>query len=114
MGMFDYILYDGKTYQSKDTPGQSLMNYKIDSDGNLWVEEFDSEWCDDESSMFGGWLKRINLRWERVKDFDGQLVFYRNVDDKYKQWETHTVSFVGGVMTSSKTEIEEDTNELDY
>ena len=47
MGMFDNIQYQDQEYQTKDTPRQLLDNYKIDELGQLWVEEYDSEWVED-------------------------------------------------------------------
>ena len=58
MGMFDELYYEGQKYQTKDTPRQLLDNYKIDELGQLWVEEYDSEWNKDEG-LFGGSIRQF-------------------------------------------------------
>ena len=72
MGMFDYITYKDERYQTRDTPNQSLDNYTIREDDTLWVEEYDSEWIDDEG-LFGGSIKQSNHRWAPCSDFDGNI-----------------------------------------
>jgi hypothetical protein len=80
MGMFDNIYYKGRQYQTKDTPLQTLDNYKIEQDQDsghwrLWHEEYDSEWVEDEG-LFGGTIVQSNERWVCCDDFDGLIRFY--------------------------------------
>jgi hypothetical protein len=80
MGMFDNIEYRGRQYQTKDTPEQSLDNYKIEQDLDsglwfLWHEEYDAEWVEGEG-LFGGSIKQSNHRWSHCADFDGEIHFY--------------------------------------
>jgi hypothetical protein len=80
MGMFDHIHYKGKEYQTKDTPLQTLDNYKIEQDQDsghwyLWHEEYDAEWVEGEG-LFGGCIKQSNHRWIRCDKFDGSIRFY--------------------------------------
>ena len=80
MGMFDNIEYRGRQYQTKDTPLQTLDNYKIEQDQDsghwyLWHEEYDSEWVEDEG-LFGGTIVQSNERWVCCHDFDGLICFY--------------------------------------
>ena len=101
MGMFDNIRYNGKVYQTKDTPTQMLDNYKIEADQEsghvfLWVEEYDAEWMDDPDGFLGGYLKHTNEHWVRCDDFDGKIVFYRMLD-KHK-WEEYAALFMDGRM----------------
>ena len=89
MGMFDYVVYKGEKYQSKDTDRQSCDTYRIVEDQEsgheyLWLDEYDTEWVDDPEAMFGGWFKEINHRWVRQDKFDGKIFFYRNIDQTYK------------------------------
>jgi hypothetical protein len=67
-------------YQTKDTPLQTLDNYKIEQDQDsghwrLWHEEYDAEWIEEEG-LFGGTLVQSNWRWVRCDDFDGEIRFY--------------------------------------
>ena len=98
--MFDQLYYKDVEYQTKDTPNQSLDNYKIETDaqGNdyLWVEKYDVEWVDSEDGFFGGHIKHLNKHWVRCDDFDGNIVFYRNVDNTYKKWNQYSALFMNG------------------
>lgn len=103
MGMFDYIRYEGKEYQTKDTPNQSLDTYKIEVDQEsghqfLWVEEYDLEWVDDPGMMFGGHFKQINNHWTHCNDFDGAIRFYRQDEEDKKKWIEYKVLFMNGKM----------------
>ena len=80
MGMFDNIEYRGRQYQTKDTPLQTLDNYRIEQDQasghwHLWHEEYDSEWVEDDGFL-GGTIRQSNERWVRCDDFDGLIRFY--------------------------------------
>jgi hypothetical protein len=102
MGMFDYVQYQGKQYQSKDTPNQLMDNYKIEVDQEtgqeqLWSEEYDSEHIKDEEHPFGGYIKQSNERWVFLEDFDGLVKIYRQSDDK-KFWITYKFLFMNGRM----------------
>ena len=105
MGMFDYITYKDERYQTRDTPNQSLENYTIREDDTLWVEEYDSEWIDDEG-LFGGSIKQSNHRWAPCSDFDGNIRFYRNLDKEYKHWLEYTALFMDGKMLKIKEKVE--------
>jgi hypothetical protein len=100
MGMFDHIEYRGREYQTKDTPEQSLDNYKIAQDQDsghwyLWHEEYDSEWVEGEG-LFGGCIKQSNQRWVCCHDFDGEIRFYyyRSEEDQ----EEYRALFMDGQM----------------
>jgi hypothetical protein len=105
MGMFDNIMYKGRQYQTKDTPLQTLDNYKIEQsqdDGHwyLWHEEYDSEWVDDEDSLFGTTRVQSNERWVCCHDFDGLICFYywRSEEDQ----EEYQALFMDGRMLKIK------------
>jgi hypothetical protein len=100
MGMFDNIEYRGREYQTKDTPEQSLDNYKIEQDPesgawHLWHEEYDAEWVESEG-LFGGSIKQSNHRWICCDDFDGEIRFYyyRSNEDQ----EEYRALFMDGRM----------------
>ena len=81
MGMFDNLEYRGRQYQTKDTPLQTLDNYKIEQDQTsgdwyLWHEEYDSEWVDSDDGFLGGTVVQSNERWVCCDDFDGEIRFY--------------------------------------
>ena len=104
MGMFDNIHYKGRQYQTKDTPLQTLDNYKIEQDQDsghwyLWHEEYDSEWVEDEG-LFGGTLVQSNERWVCCHDFDGLICFYyyRSEEDQ----EVYEALFMDGRMLKIK------------
>jgi hypothetical protein len=78
MGMFDYIRYEGKTYQTKDTSAQFMAEYEIRGD-ELWFNDVEHKWIEDSDKLFGGHLEPISSEWKRIKDFDGEIRFY---DDK--------------------------------
>ena len=100
MGMFDNIEYRGRQYQTKDTPLQTLDNYKIEQDQDsghwrLWHEEYDSEWVEGEG-LFGGTIVQSNERWVCCDDFDGEIRFYyyRSIEDQ----EEYKALFMDGQM----------------
>lgn len=104
MGMFDNLEYQGRPYQTKDTPLQTLDNYKIEQsqdDGHwyLWHEEYDSEWVEGEG-LFGGSIRQSNERWVCCHDFDGLIRFYyyRSEEDQ----EEYEALFMDGRMLKIK------------
>jgi hypothetical protein len=101
MGMFDNIEYKGRQYQTKDTPLQTLDNYKIEQDQDsghwyLWHEEYDAEWIQVTGQMFGGSIKQSNQRWVCCHNFDGEIRFYyyRSIEDQ----EEYKALFMDGRM----------------
>jgi hypothetical protein len=100
MGMFDNLEYKGKQYQTKDTPCQSLDNYKIEQDQTsghwyLWHEEYDAEWVEGEG-LFGGCIRQSNHRWVQCADFDGEIRFYYYRTDEDQ--EEYRALFMDGQM----------------
>ena len=107
MGMFDTLYYEGAEYQTKDTPKQTLDNYKIEVDQEsghryLWHEEYDAEWIEDKEAWLGGQLETYNHRWVRCDDFDGLIRFYRedkeNGGYKNDAWVEYRALFMNGQM----------------
>ncbi len=108
--MFDNIFYEGKEYQTKDTPSQCLNSYKIEHDQDsghqyLWRQEFDSEWVEDEG-LFGGSIKESNHRWVHCWDFDGNIRFYREDKEnggwKKDAWIEYSALFMDGKLLRIK------------
>jgi len=100
MGMFDYITYGDKEYQTKDTPAQMLDNYEIRGD-ELWHRDTQYEWTEEEDSIFGGYLKEIGHEWKFLSDFDGVVRFYRHERDtegKYYCEAEYKAVFADGKM----------------
>jgi hypothetical protein len=106
MGMFDWIEFEGRKYQTKDTPRQLLDEYRIDDRGQLWVEEYDAEWQEDADSMFGGYLRQFNQRWTECADFTGSIRFYREDQERgghrEDAWIEWLAEFELGRMTDLK------------
>jgi hypothetical protein len=105
MGMFDNLEYRGRQYQTKDTPLQTLDNYKIEQDQTsghwyLWHEEYDSEWVDSEDGFLGGTLVQSNERWIRCDNFDGEIRFYYYRSDEDQ--EEYRALFMDGQMLKIK------------
>lgn len=93
MGMFDYINYKGNEYQTKDTPEQCMETYEIRGD-ELWFKKVERDWVEDESSLFGGYLKEISHEWEFCNSFDGAIMFYRTTGGD--SWEEYKILFMDG------------------
>jgi len=74
MGMFDYIRYNGKTYQTKDTPHQFMGEYEIRGD-ELWFNNVKYNWVENENSILGGYLETESLEWTCETHFDGTIEF---------------------------------------
>lgn len=114
MGMFDYITYEDEQYQTKDTPNQSIANYKIEIDQDsghsyLWYEECDAEWVEDGGGWLGGYLKTSNHHWIRCDDFDGLIRFYREDEENggylNEAWIEYKALFMDGkIIKITKSE----------
>ena len=101
MGMFDYVYYKGKEYQSKDTPAQLCDKYKIEEEQvsgqlYLWHEAYKAEWIKNDKTFFGYELKTSDHRWEHCDDFDGVIFFYRQ-DEEHDAWIEFKALFMDGV-----------------
>lgn len=82
MGMFDYIKYGDKKYQTKDTPAQFMENYEIRGD-ELWFEKVKREWIDDDEQFFGGYLEPVSSEWQFCSNFTGGICFYDYPKEEY-------------------------------
>ncbi len=106
MGMFDWVEWEGKKYQTKDTPNQMCDNYRIDSLGQLWVEEYDAEFVKDPAHIFGVYIEQKNQRWRECVEFSGPMRFYREDTERggYKShaWNEWQAEFKCGLMIGLK------------
>ena len=110
MGMFDNLEYRGRQYQTKDTPLQTLDNYKIEQDQDsghwyLWHEEYDSEWVDADDGFLGGTIVQSNERWVCCYEFDGEIRFYYYRTDEDQ--EEYRALFMDGRMLKIKQTLGE-------
>ena len=96
MGMFDYLHFEGKAYQTKDTPSQCLDDYEIRGD-QLWYRDVEHEWIEDEDAFFGGYLKEVSYKWVFEESFDGVIDFY-DYDLKENHWVEYHTLFNNGIM----------------
>lgn len=108
--MFDYLLYEGKEHQTKDTPQQAMDTYEIRGK-ELWWKKTEYEWVED-GGLFGGYLKEVSHEWVFCDRFDGVIDFYR--DDKEKGskesiWIEYHSLFNNGVMIKLERK-DEDSN----
>lgn len=89
MGLFDYVRCelpledcpDWLTeFQTKDTPRQYMDHYRIDDEGRLWEEQYETEDRSDPNATgltrLSGMMTRVNRRWVHLDDFDGVIDFY--------------------------------------
>lgn len=74
MSIYDHIIYQGKEYQTKDTPAQFCDDYEIRGN-ELWYRDVDRVWIDDDQHCFGGFLKETGHEWKFI-EFDGVIEFY--------------------------------------
>lgn len=93
--MYDSIYYKGVEYQTKDTPKQFCEYYAIEG-GELWTQEYDAEWVEDDSSIIKGYLKHSNERWVRCDDFSGKINFYTSGPNK--TWIEYVATVENGVV----------------
>jgi len=99
MGMFDHLYYEGKEYQTKDTPEQALDTYEIRGN-ELWWRKTEHDWVEDKDAMFGGYLQETSHEWIFCKNFDGLIRFYREDEDnggyKNNAWIEYKALFMDG------------------
>lgn len=85
MGMFDYVNFEGKQYQTKDTPQQCIDTYEIRGD-ELWWRKVEYEWVEEKDWIFSGHLNEVSHEWLFCDRFDGVIDFYRE-DKNNGGWE---------------------------
>jgi hypothetical protein len=105
MGMFDWVEFKGHKFQTKDTPRQMLDEYRIDSLGQLWEQQYDSKWAESDG-LFGGHINQINQRWVECAEFSGCMRFYRENKEaggwSADAWIEYEAEFKNGQMIDLK------------
>jgi len=85
--MFDYIIcemplpdypegYEVRSFQSKETPHQGMVTYKITVDGHLLLERVVSEWKECSDSPTGFIENELSKEWVVLSDHTGSFEFY--------------------------------------
>lgn len=99
MGMFDYLNFEGKEYQTKDTPQQGMDLYEIRGD-ELWWKKCQYEWEESDGALFGGYLREVSHEWLFCHKFDGLIRFYRSDKEnggyEANAWEEWEALFMDG------------------
>ncbi len=114
MGMFDELTckyplpvvgLEGRVFQTKDTPSQSLDHYEIREDGSLWGAEYDIEDRSDPNATgldsLIGCMTRVNERPVR-QDLTGEIRFY-DFHKNFKGWVEFSAYFVNGMLKDLHT-----------
>jgi len=113
MGMFDYLRckyplpldgYEDKIFQTRDTDSQFMDNYEISQEGELFLENYEIEDRSDPAKegmeKFYGMMTKVNLRWEKQKDFTGEIRFYAEALDRPSEWVEFSSYFIRGQIQS--------------
>jgi len=109
MGMFDYITVEtllpgnvtvsDEVFQTKSF--ECLMeNYVITKSGELYRENWEYVWVDNDIHLLGGYGEKIpdTYRREYLTDFHGDITFYRGRMSNGK-WRDYTARFTDGKLT---------------
>lgn len=106
MGMFDYVLWNGDVYQTKDTPNQFMDHYHI-IDGKLYEETYRIEDRSDPSKPglegLAGILTKVDVKTVE-SNFTGSINFYDYGDDHV--WVEYLAVFHNGVLQGGVVQIE--------
>ncbi len=77
-----------------------MHNYVISNKGELYREQWEFEWIDDDRHMLHGYEQIIPDTYHRdyLTDFHGDIIFYegKNIDGK---WREYTARFTEGKLT---------------
>lgn len=97
MGMFDYITYNGKQYQTKDTPAQYMADYEIRGN-ELWYSDVKYEWIEGVCERPSGHT-RVDTSVEFTPDLTSKMTFHehnklRDGTD-YLEWFDGSARFFG-------------------
>lgn len=104
MGMFDYVTYGDRTYQTKSLHNE-MANYQIE-DGVLLKEQAKYEWRE-SGSIFGGMLEKVSSQWVPQHQYSGQIEFYRHLDKTYKVWEELIAFVIDGKIVKVVNKLEQ-------
>ena len=109
MGMFDTLKVEMRipgysevptdVFQTKDL-GCQMDNYVITANGEIYREEWDYKWVEDDKSYFGGYDARIPESYRRVylTHYHGDVIFYTSTPmmGENRIWRDYTARFTEG------------------
>ena len=108
MGMFDTLKVEMKIPGYSEVPTDQfqtkdfdclLHNYVITVNGQLYREEWDYKWIDDENAFLGGYSEKIEESYRRVylTDYHGDVIFYTSTPMTIDRiWRDYTARFTNG------------------
>jgi hypothetical protein len=122
MGMFDNIKVDMdlpewpeelkiKSFQTKSTPSQAMVNYRIGVHGNLYQENCEYKWVDD-TSIVGGHFDTTESEWVFCSHISQVITFYlywNHPDYTYDQgfyFESGCIEYSAKIVKGRVTSIE--------
>lgn len=111
MGMFDEIrvehILPGETeitdtwYQTKSFDN-TMSKYVISANGELYEEQWDHEWVEDEGYFLKGYIKKIEGTYRRnyLTDYHGDVIFYRSKPiNENRIWRDYHARFTNGKLS---------------
>jgi len=108
MGMFDWIKVEQKIPGYSEIPDEQFQTKSFDSymdyyiitrNGELYREEWDYEWIEDEARILKGYSQRIEGSYRRVylTDYHGDVIFYTSRPlTENRIWRDYTARFTEG------------------
>lgn len=117
--MFDYIkcevmLPDGTLTKDREFQTKSLDNllatYVISAKGELYKEDWDYVWVDDDDRFLKGYMKMVDgsYRREYLTDYHGDIIFYSGINED-GVWRNYFARFTNGKL--SRMWYEDENNE---
>jgi len=110
MGMFDYLKCEvqipgctdctKEEFQTKSFDN-TLSNYVITHNGELYKECWNYEWIDDSTHpLFGGYMKKVENSYYReyLTDYHGDIIFYIG-KEPHGIWRDYYARFTDGKLT---------------
>jgi len=110
MGMFDWIKVEQKIPGYAEIPDEEFQtksfencmeHYVITGNGQLYREEWEYEWIDDEERLLKGYSQRIEESYRRVylTDYHGDVIFYTSHPHREGGvWRDYTARFTEGKL----------------
>jgi hypothetical protein len=113
MGMFDYIRVETSlpgfagdltttNFQTKDLDN-ALDTYVITKNGQLYKEEWEYKWIDDDNMFLKGYWGKIPDSYRRLylTDYHGDIRFYDSeyIDKEARVWREYYARFTEGKLT---------------
>jgi hypothetical protein len=111
MGMFDWVTVKQRIPGYSEIPDEQFQTksfdnymdyYVITSNGELYREEWDYEWIDDEARLLKGYAQKVegSYRREYLTNFHGDIIFYTSKPmDENRVWRNYTARFTEGRLS---------------